>query len=433
MCPECKAYVPKLWAGQQKKLNVQERRQRTEKEDREARQERLAPYSLTRFEKILSGLVVLSLPIGYIGTLVIFDTFPMLGSGIVILALVVLIVKIIRYPNKKKSSQDHMLLEDASQRPSHRWLSARKKLGISIGCFAIFGVALFAVNLVMVRTSPIDPSLSGALLAAADTGQTETVKSLLKKGADPNARDKQCAALRYASEGGHSEVVALLLKYGADVNEKANYGWTPLHGACRKSHNLEVVKMLLRRGADVNATTDVASPTLGGITPLSGQKITPLMEAAKYGNTEIISLLLRNNAEINAKNKVGESALDIAVREGHTSTAKFLEEHGATRSTLSSAKRKLPPEVCKAVNRFLKKTEAARNIAYNDIRESEINKAYTEVMLVIQPLISSGDYDPKGLEAHAIIVASTAKLPNAWTYIEFKQKCSEMENAACGQ
>jgi ankyrin repeat protein len=66
---------------------------------------------------------------------------------------------------------------------------------------------------------------------AAFDGNAERVKELLKKGADPNTKDKKGRTpLHWAAPyKGHVEVVKLLLEHGADPNIKNKYGRTPLH------------------------------------------------------------------------------------------------------------------------------------------------------------------------------------------------------------
>ncbi len=59
------------------------------------------------------------------------------------------------------------------------------------------------------------------LRAAAKKGDLPKVKSLLAKGAEVNAKDKDAlTALMFASMNGHREIVELLLDKGADVNAK---------------------------------------------------------------------------------------------------------------------------------------------------------------------------------------------------------------------
>jgi ankyrin repeat protein len=60
--------------------------------------------------------------------------------------------------------------------------------------------------------------LNADLLKAAEEGKTDVVRSLIAKGADVNAKDKEGkTALAYAKENSHTEIVQLLKQAGANV------------------------------------------------------------------------------------------------------------------------------------------------------------------------------------------------------------------------
>ena len=99
----------------------------------------------------------------------------------------------------------------------------------------------------------------------------ETIRILLKYGADVSYRNKEGQTLLHSAVSrGREDIVDLLLKHGADINAKDKYGYTPLHWAV-SSKNKQMVKLLVARGADINARN------LQGRTPLydtwSGSKI----------------------------------------------------------------------------------------------------------------------------------------------------------------
>jgi ankyrin repeat protein len=78
---------------------------------------------------------------------------------------------------------------------------------------------------------------------------------LLKKGADPNARDQYGeTALIAAASWSYRDTVVVLLRHGADVNAKSNDGTTALIFASSRN-DPTIVRMLLRRGARVNTRT----------------------------------------------------------------------------------------------------------------------------------------------------------------------------------
>lgn len=114
---------------------------------------------------------------------------------------------------------------------------------------------------------------------------------------------------------GDIATVKSLLAKGADVNAKMDEsGWTALMLAAGEGHT-ELVKFLLTKGANVNARESV--------------KNTALIRAAVNGHTETAELLLANGADVNLKGELGDTALSRATDNGHTETVRILKEAGA--------------------------------------------------------------------------------------------------------
>ena len=61
-------------------------------------------------------------------------------------------------------------------------------------------------------------------------------------------------ALHQAAEHGHLETLKLLLVRGAEVDARDRWSWTPLHRAATQG-GWRVAEVLLQHGADVNAKT----------------------------------------------------------------------------------------------------------------------------------------------------------------------------------
>lgn len=87
------------------------------------------------------------------------------------------------------------------------------------------------------------------LNTAVNYNRIETVKDLLKHGADPNIQDEHgLTPLMRAVNYNHIENVKDLLKHGADPNIQDQHGLTPLMRALCYNH-IENVKILLKHGA----------------------------------------------------------------------------------------------------------------------------------------------------------------------------------------
>lgn len=109
-----------------------------------------------------------------------------------------------------------------------------------------------------------------ALSYAAQRGDMEMVKLLLKRGADTNTRQYSLSKpyrnggnsqpmrvsgrlpIHWAVANNHSEVTEILLQYGANPNARNTSGRSVLQDACM-NNDTKSVRLLLRYGADVNA------------------------------------------------------------------------------------------------------------------------------------------------------------------------------------
>ena len=83
-----------------------------------------------------------------------------------------------------------------------------------------------------------------------------------------------------------------------------------------KEGNSDVVKALLSAG-DVNVN----------VTDEGGN--TPLIEAARFGHDDIARALIARGASLEKKNLRGDTALSLAVTNGHDEVVKVLKEAGA--------------------------------------------------------------------------------------------------------
>ncbi|MEM3400080.1 MAG: ankyrin repeat domain-containing protein [Candidatus Micrarchaeia archaeon] len=88
------------------------------------------------------------------------------------------------------------------------------------------------------------------LFEAVIDGNVGRVVELVRKGADPNARDEYGNTVLYwAAIKGNVEIVRMLIEAGVDVNARGECERTALHLAAKNGH-AEVVRMLVEAGAN---------------------------------------------------------------------------------------------------------------------------------------------------------------------------------------
>lgn len=104
-------------------------------------------------------------------------------------------------------------------------------------------------------------------------GHGELARWLIEQGADVNApaeNPQRVAPLHAAAAVRDRETMRLLLERGADANAKQQHDYTPLHGAASRG-DVEMAELLLAHGAQRDA--------------LTADGMTPAAVARKYGQT----------------------------------------------------------------------------------------------------------------------------------------------------
>ena len=156
---------------------------------------------------------------------------------------------------------------------------------------------------------------STPLLFAARSGDAESAKLLLSKGADANdALPDGTSALTLAAHSGQRDVALALLDKGANPND-LGIGYTALHAAILRS-DLALVKALLARGADPNLRMTKATSVRRNSTdyfllaPVVGS--TPYLLAAKFVESEIMQALLAGGADPKFTMPNGATAVMLA-------------------------------------------------------------------------------------------------------------------------
>jgi ankyrin repeat protein len=175
----------------------------------------------------------------------------------------------------------------------------------------------FSALLALLLTITIGAAGPAPVADAAMARERETVKTLLKNGADVNAAQGDgMTALHWAARNGDAELTQMLLYAGANVKATTRLGgYTPLLMAAEQGH-AGVIAALLSSGADAKAANALGT--------------TPLMLAAASGNPQAVTTLVENGAEIEAKEKTfGQTPLMFAAATNRVEAIKALVKAGA--------------------------------------------------------------------------------------------------------
>ena len=175
-------------------------------------------------------------------------------------------------------------------------------------------------------------SLPLEIYMSAQRGELQTVANWLNTGGlvdtlrptvtRSDGRFLTLGLLHAAAEGGQLEMMRELLKHGASVDLQNNLGTTALTFAAFYGHT-SILLLLLQHSAN---------PDLQNV-----EGMTALMAAAGEGQEACIEALLRAEANIELLDKRGRTALhwvlgrihsNSAVTKGHTATARRLRQHG---------------------------------------------------------------------------------------------------------
>ncbi len=152
---------------------------------------------------------------------------------------------------------------------------------------------------------------------AAEKGDTETVRTLLRDGADANAAQGDgMTALHWTALNGDLGTMNLLLFAGASTESLTRLGgYTPLHLAGSRGHAAAVGR-LLEAGSKLDAMT-----TTG---------VQPIHLAAQAGSAEAVRALIDRGANVNAVDGThGRTPLVFAASRNRLEAMKALIEKGA--------------------------------------------------------------------------------------------------------
>ncbi|XP_046559442.1 ankyrin repeat domain-containing protein 50-like [Haliotis rubra] len=150
------------------------------------------------------------------------------------------------------------------------------------------------------------------VMEAAEWGHNDVVELLVSKGADVSLVDDDGDnVLHWACVGGGRETVECLLCLGSmDINSRGRCSRTPVMEAARRGHN-DVVELFVSKGADVSLVDD------------DGDNV--LHYACMGGDRKTVEFVLSlEEMDINVRNNIGQTAADVARREGHTNLMEVL-------------------------------------------------------------------------------------------------------------
>src|SRR3990170_4508478 len=180
--------------------------------------------------------------------------------------------------------------------------------------------------------------LSQELSNAVNANDVDRMKFLVEKGADVNKPDPQgWTPLQNAARQRKDGMIKALIELGADVNRPDDSGTTPLVTAAMRDH-VPSIKVLVEKGANIE------QPGPQGFRPLAlaiaenkYESAKALMEAATHNSAPMIGLLMDAGADPALKNQQGQTATDVAEKNGNLEAAQAILVLSSGRSAAAPA------------------------------------------------------------------------------------------------
>jgi ankyrin repeat protein len=175
-------------------------------------------------------------------------------------------------------------------------------------CLVCAAALLCAAAPTHAQQAPTDRDLAvyAGLHAAAANGDVAEIEKLIGEGERPNIQDANSRTpLHVAAFRKHYEAVRTLLRLGANPNARDMQGFDILTLAA-VNNDMELLRSALAGGANVGQVTG----------PLDG---TALISAAHLGHVEVVRALIAAKAPLDHVNRMGWTALIVAVLLGNNS------------------------------------------------------------------------------------------------------------------
>lgn len=147
-------------------------------------------------------------------------------------------------------------------------------------------------------------------------GNNATVLDYLcKTGISPDKSNNcQCSPIHWASFYGYEKCLKTLLTFSTTKDQLDHINQTALHHAVKNKH-LACVELLLKNGYSPIQQNSYGS--------------TPIHWAAYYGESSILNMLVQQTVTIDCDDSEKNTALVLAVKNGHEDCALTLLHHGA--------------------------------------------------------------------------------------------------------
>ena len=169
----------------------------------------------------------------------------------------------------------------------------------------------------IVNSEKTNKCVLGSSLTSVETGTPEIKATLVPErqaSTRPVLRLKWNTILSVAAVEGKADKVAELLKKGANPDARNVGGITVLMEAAGGGETA-IVKALLDHGAKIDLQ--------------DRRGMTALMEAAEKGKIKEVKMLVEKGADLNLRSATGATALAFALAEKNTEVAAFLKSKGA--------------------------------------------------------------------------------------------------------